>query len=222
MHYHTQDIAWTGQHSVCPDCVLETESFFLLPTGATHILAHEFVNLISRRVSQYKVSIVVDQMFLALLLRERYGFSQFPVRLTVQLVRLDEHGATLLCRLEQNQVGRNALSLHNLNDLSHFDVFRSNGLDFTQALWLALQVGILSVIELFVASEARKVIPAFLYHCHKEYESKRSDICEEKTDFEEWHELANSDDQEEHVEEELEFVVENFEDESENIVLLIV
>ena len=90
MHGHTQDITRTGQYSVCPDGILEAEAFFFLLIRAAHVLPHELVDLIVRWVSQDVVPFVVHEVHFALLLREWDCLSELPVRLAVQLVRLDE------------------------------------------------------------------------------------------------------------------------------------
>ena len=222
MHNHAQDVAWTGQHSVCPDSVLEAEAFLLLLVRPAHILPHKLVDLIVRRVSQHVVSRIVHEVLLSLLLRERDRLSELPVRLAVQLVRLDEDRTALLRRLEQDQIRGHALILHNLDNVAHLDVLRGNRHDFVDACRLSLQYRIFGVIELFVAPEAIEIVPTFLDHRDKEYERQRSDIGKEEADLEEWYKLAHGDDQEEHVEEKLELVVEHLEDERENVVLLIV
>ena len=61
-------------------------------------------------------------MHFALLLRERDRLSELPVCLTVQLVRLDEDRAALLGGLEEDEIGGDALPLHNLDDHADLDV----------------------------------------------------------------------------------------------------
>ena len=87
---------------------------------------------------------------------------------------------------------------------------------------MAPQYAILSGIELFISPVAIEVINCLFDHCHHKYEGKRRDISEEKTDFEKRKELTYGDDKEEHVEKELELVVEHLENEGETVVLLIV
>ena len=59
------------------------------------------------------------------------GFSQFPIGLTIELVRLNEDAATVLSCLEEDKVSRHSLSLSDLDDMATFDVFRLNGNDCT-------------------------------------------------------------------------------------------
>ena len=122
MHSHTQDIARTGQHSVCPDGILEAEALLFLLVRAAHILTHELVDLIVRWVSQDVVPFVVHEVFFILLLRERDRLSELPVRLAVQLVRLDEDGAAFFGGFEEDEVGGDALPLLNLDYHTDFDV----------------------------------------------------------------------------------------------------
>ena len=56
----------------------------------------------------------------------------------------------------------------------------------------------------------------------QKYKGQRRDVCEEEADFEEGHELADRNDQEEHIEEELELIVQHLEDECQDVVLLVV
>ena len=122
MHGHTQDIARTGEHSVCPDGVLEAEALLFLLVRAAHVLAHKLVDLIVWWISQDVVPFIVHEVHFALLLRERDRLSELPVRLAVQLVRLDEDRAALLGGLEEDEVGGDALPLHNLDDHADLDV----------------------------------------------------------------------------------------------------
>ena len=222
MHGHTQDIAWTGEHSVCPDGILKAEALLFLLVRAAHVLAHKLVDLIVRGISQDVVSFVVHEVHFVLLLRERDCLSELPVRFAVQLVRLNEDGAALLSSLEEDEVGRDALPLHNLDDHADFDVLGGNRFDRAITIRLARQGCILSVIELFIASEAVEVVPSFLYHRDDKYEGQWSNVSKQEAYLEEWYKLTDGNDQEEHVEEELELVVEDLEDEGENVVLLIV
>ena len=222
MHDHAQDVSGTGKNSVRPDRILKTETFLLLLARAAHVLAHELVDLIIGRISQHIVTIVVDQELLPLLLCEWNGLPQLPIRLAIQLVCLDEDRAALLCRLEEDEVGGDALPLHYLNDLANFDVFRGDWNDSSETLLLTLQDSILAIVEFFVAAEAIEIVPPLLNHRHDQHKCQRSNVGEEEADLEEGYELTNRDDQEEHVEEELELVVEHLEDEAEHVVLLIV
>lgn len=65
------------------------------------------------------------------------------------------------------------------------------------------------VVEFLVALPALKIVIPLFDHSHSEHENKRSDVSEEETDLEEWYELTQRYQQEEHVEEESEFVVEH-------------
>lgn len=189
---------------------------------AAHVLAHKLIDLIVGRVSQHIVAIVMDEELFPLLLREWDGLPQLPVRLAIQLVCLDEDRATLLCRLEEYEIGGDALSLHYLNYLANFDISRGNGHNSSQTLLLTLQDSILAIVQFFVATISIEIVPPLFDHRHDQHECQRCNVREEEADLEEGHELADRDDQEEHVEEELELVVEHLEDEAEHVVLLIV
>ena len=106
--------------------------------------------------------------------------------------------------------------------MANFDIFRGDGQNATQTLLLPLQDSVFRVIQLLVPPESIEIIYTFLDHRHDEYEGQRCDVSEQETDFKKWHKLADSDDQEEHVEEKLELIVQHLEDEAEHIVLLVV
>ena len=148
--------------------------------------------------------------------------SKLPISLTVELISLDKDSTALLSGLEEDKIGWNALILFNLDDLTHFDVPGGDRHDSTETLLLALQDSILRIVQLFVPAEPIKVINTFFDHCDHEYEGKRCDVSEEEADFEKGHELTDCDDQEEHVKEELELIVEHFEDKREDVVLLVI
>ena len=164
----------------------------------------------------------MDKVLFTLLLSLWNRLSQLPIRLTIQLISLNENITTGLCRLEQDKICGDALSLNNLDYMANFDIFRSDGNNATQALLLPLQDSVFRVIQLLVPPESIEVIYTFLDHGHDEYEGQRCDVSEQETDFEEWHKLADSDDQEEHVEEKLELIVQHLEDEAKNVVFLVV
>ena len=164
----------------------------------------------------------MNQELILLTLSKWNCFPQLPVCFTIKLVCLDENIAGRFRGFEQDEVRWDALTLTNFQDLSNLDVFASNGHDAANALLLALQHGILSAIKLLVTPVAIKVIHAFFDHGHYQYKGERGDVSEEEADFEEWNELTNCDNQEEHVEEELELIVEHLEEEGEYVVLLII
>ena len=85
-----------------------------------------------------------------------------------------------------------------------------------------MQNSILFVIQIFISLEATKVIESFFNHGNDENKGKWSHVSEQEADLEEGDELTDGHQEEEHVEEELEFVVENLWDESQNVVLLII
>ena len=138
------------------------------------------------------------------------------------MISLYENIARLLGSFEKNEICRDALSLINFNYLTDFYIFALDWHDATHALLLALQQCILSRIQLFISSVAIKVIDSLFDHCHHENKGQRSNICEEKANFEKGKELAYGNDKEEHIEKELEFVVEHLKHEGEAVVLLIV
>ena len=164
----------------------------------------------------------MNQELVLLTLSEWDSFPKLPVCLTIKLVCLDENVAGRFRGLEQDKVGWDALTLTDFQDLSNLDVCAGNGHDTANTLLLALQHSILSTVKLLVTPVAIKVINAFFDHRHDQYEGKRSDVSEEEANFEEWDELTNCDNQEEHVEEELELIIEHLEEEGESIVLLII
>lgn len=187
-----------------------------------HILPLKLVDLVVGGVCQDVVAVVVHQELVLHALRVGNRFAQLPVRLSVQLIRLDEDAAALLCRLEEDEVGRDALVLSNFNDLAHLDVLRSDGRDAAHAALGALQDGVLRPVQLFVASVPIEVVHPLLNHRHNQYERKRCDVSEEEADFEEGYKLADGDQEKEQVEEEFELVVEHFRNEAEEVVLLVV
>ena len=67
-----------------------------------------------------------------------------------------------------------------------------------------------------------EVIVSLFNHRHHEYKDKWSNVGEHESDFEERDELTERNDQEEHVKEELELIVQHLEQEGEHIVLLVV
>ena len=71
----------------------------------------------------------------------------------------------------------------------------------------ALQDSVLSIIQLFVASVPVEVVPTLLDHGDYEDEGEWGDVCKQEADLQEGYELADGDDEEEHVEEELELIV---------------
>ena len=106
--------------------------------------------------------------------------------------------------------------------MADFDVFGGDGCEVASASLRSDQNRILGVIQLLVLAVAIEVINSLLDHRHQEYEGKGSDVGEEESDLEERHELGEGDNQEEHVEEELELVVEHLGHEGEDVVLLVV
>ena len=122
MHNHAQDVTRTGQHSVCPDSILEAEALLFLLILATHVLSHEFIYLIVGWVSQHVVPFVVHEVFLTLFLSKRDRFTELPVRLAVQLIGLDEDRAARLSRLEEDKISRHTLPLYDFYDISNFDI----------------------------------------------------------------------------------------------------
>ena len=108
--------------------------------------------------------------------------------------------------------------------MANFDVFGGDWHDRSLRLALrrSLKNGIHGVVELLVASVAIEIIPALLDHCHDQYEGERCHVGEHEADLEEGDELTEGDQQEEHVEEELELVVQHLGDESQHVVLLVV
>lgn len=187
-----------------------------------NVLAHKLVNLIIWRVCEDIVAIVVVQVLIFLSLSLRDGLAKLPIGLTVKLICLDENGATRLSCLEQNQVCRYALALSDFDDLSNLDVHRCDRHDASKSALRALQHCVLRIIKLFVASVAIEVVPALLDHRHQKYKGQWRDVSEEEANFKEGHELADCNDQEEHVKEELELVVQHLEDECQDVVLLVV
>jgi len=185
-------------------------------------LAHKLVDLIVGRVCKYIVTVIVNQEFFLLLLRERDSLSKFPISLTIELICLNKDSTTCLSSLEKDEVSWDALILYNFDNHAYSYVLGGDWFDGSQTCLLALQHSKLCIVQFFVSTEAIKVIHSFLEHCHDKYECKWSDISEEESNLEERYKLTDCDDQEEHVEEELEFVVEYFEDERENVVLLII
>ena len=108
----------------------------------------------------------MDQKLLTLLLTEWNRLSQLPIRLTVELVCLDEDSTALLGRLEKDEVGGNALVLHNLDDLSDLDVLGGDRHDSAKALLLTLQDSILSIVQFFVPAIATEIVPSLFTHGH--------------------------------------------------------
>ena len=92
--------------------------------------------------------------------------------------------------------------------MTTFDIFRRDGNDRAEALSLALQNSILCVVQVFVASKSVEIVPAFFEHCDQEDECQWRHVCEHETHFELGNELTGGGQQEEHVEEDLELVVE--------------
>lgn len=164
----------------------------------------------------------MHQKLIFLPLGEWNGLAEFPVSLSIELVCFDEDVATILSRFEQNQVGWDALFLANLDDHANFDVGGADGHNTTAAACLTLKHCILRVVQVLVATVALKVVVPLFKHRHHQYEGKRGDVCEEEADFEEGDELTDGDKQEEHVEEELELVVQHLGDEGQHVVLLVV
>ena len=85
-----------------------------------------------------------------------------------------------------------------------------------------MQDSIGRIVQFLVATVALEVVVSLLDHCHHEYEDEWRHISEHETDFQEWYELTQRNDEEEHVEEEFELVVQHLEKEAENVVLLVV
>ena len=85
-----------------------------------------------------------------------------------------------------------------------------------------MQDSIGRIVQFLVTTVSLEIVISFLDHCHHEYEDKWRDISEHETDLQEWYELTQRNDEEEHVEEEFELVVEHLWDEREDVVLLIV
>ena len=85
-----------------------------------------------------------------------------------------------------------------------------------------MQDSIGRIVQFFVATVALEIIVSFFYHCDHEYEDKWRHISEHETDLQEWYELTQRNDEEEHVEEEFELVVQHLEQEAKNVVLLVV
>lgn len=187
-------------------------------------MAHKLVDLVVRGISQNVVTIIVDQKLVLLPLSEWNRLSQLPVSLAVELVSFDENSTTLLRGLKQNQIGRHSLSLSNLDDLANFDIFGGNRHNAAHAppLGGSLEHCILRIVQIFVAPVPIEVVHAFLNHCHNQYKGEWCNVGEEESDFEEGHKLTDGDEQEKHVEEELELVVEDFGDKCEHVVLLVV
>ena len=67
-----------------------------------------------------------------------------------------------------------------------------------------------------------EVVVSLFEHRDGEDKSQRRHIGDEQSDLQEGHELRESDDQKEHVEEELELVVEHEGQEGKDVVLLVV
>lgn len=127
MHHHAKDVAWAGKHSVGPDGVLEGETLLLVLARVARVLSHELVDLVVRWIRKYIIAVIVVKILVLLPLCLRNRLPEFPIRLTIELVCLDEDRATLCSGLKQNEVGRYALSLVNLDDHANRDVFGGDG-----------------------------------------------------------------------------------------------
>ena len=187
-------------------------------------MAHKLVNLIIRRISEHVVAIIVDQEFVFLPLSKWNSFSEFPIRLTVKLVSFDENTATLLSGFKKDQIGWHSLALRNLDNLADFYVFGADGHDAAHAPTLrrSLKHSILRVVQVLIPPKTIEIVHAFFNHGHYQYECKRCNISEKEADFEEGHKLTDGDQEEKHVEEEFELVVEHSGYKAEHIVFLVV
>jgi hypothetical protein len=164
----------------------------------------------------------VDKHLVSLPLREGDSLAEFPVSLTIELVSFNEDAAAILSGFEKDQVGRDSLTLSNLDDLADFYIFGGDRHNRTHALLLARQNCVLRIVQIFVSAEPIEVVKSFFDHRHDQYEGKRCDVGEKEANFQEGDELTHCDQQEEQVEEEFELIEEHFRDESEDVVLLVV
>lgn len=222
MHHHAQDVTRAGKNSVGPEGVLKTQAFLLFIARVAHVLAHKLVDLVIGRVGKHVVAIVMHQKLIFLPLGEWNGLAEFPVSFTIELVSLDEDVSTAFRCLEKDQVGRDALFLVDFDDHAYFDVGRSDGHDAATASSLALEHCILRIVQVFVAAVPLEIVISLFEHRHHQYEGERCNVSEEEADLEEGDELTDGDEEEEHVEEEFEFVVEHFGQEGQHVVLLVV
>ena len=65
----------------------------------------------------------MDYHLFSLSLSEWDCLAKFPVSFAVELVSFNEHVSVALRRLEKNQVGRDSLTLIDLDNLAHFNIF---------------------------------------------------------------------------------------------------
>ena len=137
------------------------------------------------------MTVKVHEIRGATVLCDIYSLPQLPVSLTVQLIGPDENGSRLLCCLEQNEVGRDALVLMDLDDVSNTQI-RGIYL-FECSILLEFAIGstrkrkewvdllVFHVIQLFVFSHPLDVIKFLLDDRDAQNENQWGDICEQKT-----------------------------------------
>ena len=78
------------------------------------------------------------------------------------------------------------------------------------------------MVEVLVPLETLDVVICFFDHGDHKHENKRGHVSDEQANLQEGHELRKSDHQEEHVEEKLELVEEQFGEEAHDGILLVV
>lgn len=107
-----------------------------------------------------------------------------------------------------------------LDDLANFDILGTDGGQARACLrGYLLKFG---QVQFFVPLQPLEVIISLFEHRDGEDENQRCHIGEEQSNLQEGHELRKSNEQKEHVEEELELVVEQEGQEADEVVLLVV
>ena len=146
------------------------------------------------------------------------GFSEFPVSFSIELISsYKNHTSFFLSCVKEEQVCRKSLILIYLDNIPNSYILTINELLPTPSL----QSCILLLINLLVSLKPQKVIPSFFDHRNDEHKGQWSHICEQEADSQNGEELGDGNHEEEEVEEELELVVQDHRDESQNVVLLI-
>jgi hypothetical protein len=181
--------------------------------------AFEVINLVIGGVcSDHDVFLLDDPLDRLHLLSHDAGLAQFPIGFSVQLICPNEHSALPLCRVEKQAISRESLILMNFQNVTNTDI-RTRLHVPRSAL---LQVFVHRVVDILVFSEPLDVVESFFNHCDCEHEHQRRNVRKHEAHFEGRVKLGHRDQQEEHIVEELELVVQNDGQKGENVVFRVV
>jgi len=152
------------------------------------------------------------------LLSHNTGLSELPISFTVQLICPYEDSALLLRRVQEQAICGESLVLMNFQNIAHLHCRTRLHVPCATLL----QVFVHCIIHIFVLPESLDVVKCLFDHRDRQHEHKWRNVCEHKTDLQWRVKLGHCDQQEKHIVEKLELVVENDRQESQNVVFRVI